>query len=77
MIVLTEQELISIFDAGRDFGGDEANWRRTGSAREAFLGALAQILYDRSAAGNKEVWPLGAQWPEESEVAEAFGLKNL
>jgi len=80
MIVLTEQELISIFDAGRKQGDDEATSREWGSRPnetrgEALMGALAQILYDRRAAENKEAWPFGAQWPEESEVVEAFGLK--
>lgn len=78
MIVLTEEEIISIFDSGREFGSEEAIWRHhTVPKRKALMEALAQILYDRQVAESKEAWPLGGQWPEDSEIVEAFGLKNV
>lgn len=85
MITLTGQELIDLFEAGRTQGSDEAtalDWgeRPNCSAKTAFIEALQQIIYDRRVVEHKEagteVWPTGAQWPDEDEVRDAFGLKH-
>lgn len=86
MITLTEQELIDVFGFGIQQGNVEAvahEWgeRADRSAKEALLGALQELLYERRRAAatvqGTETWPTGAQWPEELEVRAEFDLKTI
>lgn len=77
MITLTQQELIELFDAGRRQGSNEASsysWgsRTDTSAKEAFIDALQEILYDRNRANGLEIC-----WPDVDTVKETFGLNNI
>jgi hypothetical protein len=83
-ITLTEQELVAVFAAGVKQGNDEATAHDWGSrpdttAQQALLDALQELLYERRKAAHvqagTEVWPTGAQWPDELEVRAEFDLR--
>lgn len=85
-ITLTEQELMAVFEAGCKQGSDEATAHDWGSradrtGKQALLDALQELLYERRKAAHvhagTEVWPTGAQWPEEAEVRAEFDLHTV
>ncbi len=85
MITLTEQELVAVFAAGIKQGHDEATAHEWGSQQGAscpqyaLMTALQELLYERRKAAYEqagtEVWPTGAQWPDELEVRAEFDLR--